>query len=790
MPIGETLSCLLLKRLVDDVFVTGGVEALDAVVDFLTRCGQRDDPRLTAALEQAMHRAWHALEAALSGEPSRDHSQAGLAPREAHALRQCLARVVTELAHGGAVLGRPGAATVANALRRQCLNDLRSARHGGALAGCLDREEWARSNEVFVRFAADQGRRDTRRRTEGQFLRDLEQHGCVGLMRLLTAGAGLPLLLMAARAFLCQELTHLLYHCLQECPEQTPDNCTLVLDILHELSRPRFTIWRSPTHAGTSVARATPVHWSRLDRGSGARAAGRRLHGRDRHLAGPARNRPISWPSLGQTRQGKRSTATPPRASWALAAVLTIAAAFLVALPIWMLVDDAQRRDGERQRVAVQRQRLRDERRRLEEERQRLIDVQRRMVREEEIRQQTLLRRREEEERRQRIEAEEEQQRAWERAVQRREEERRRVAEQRRARRREEQQRCQRARIALEDGLTHAACRRDREALTTLGEALRLDPSLQRAWSARGVVRRRMGDDAGALTDFHEALRRDPDDVRAWRHCGELHAVRHEHRQAIDAYTAVLRREPGNAEAYRQRGLCHVRNGEVDKALADQTKAIDLAQADPLAYYYRANLHRLCNDLDRAFADYTAAIDRHRADDRGLAGAYRGRGMLYLHGRKYNQAIEDLTRALDLDAADSDAQRARGTAYLHNGEWNKALLDAEGLIQHNAADSAAYKMRGQAYMGLEEYQRAHDDFTRALRRGRDAETYYLRARAKVHLGDIQEAIFDCNDATSINPRLACAFYLRGNLNLREGYHYSGLADRRTAHQLDSHFPLP
>jgi tetratricopeptide (TPR) repeat protein len=785
MSIGETLSRLLLKRLVEDVFRTGGVEALDAVMDFLTRCGQQNDPRLTEALGQAMHRAWGALEAALTGEPSWDHSQAGLAPRDARALRQCLGRVLAELAHGGAATGQPTALVVANALRRQCLGDLRSAREGGALAGCLDREEWARSNEVFVRFAVNQGRRDTRRRTEGQLLRDLEQHGCVGLMRVLTAGAGLPLLLMAARAFLCQELAHLLYRCLQDSPEQTPDNCTLVLEILQELSSPRFSIWRSP------ALPAAPVHWSRLESRSGARRVNpRRPAAKHRPGRGPSGNRLTPWQTLGRSQQKQYAAETTPRAFWALVSVLTIAVALLVVLPIWLLVENAQRNESERQHVAAERQRLRDERRRVEEERQRLIDAQQRIAREEAARQDALRRQREEEERRQRLEAEEERQRAEERAVQQREEERRRRAEERQTLLREKQQRLDRARVALEDGLTLAARRQDREALTAFSEALMLDPNLIRAWSARGVVRRRMGDLAGALEDFQEAVRRNPDDIRCWFHCGELHAGRREYPQAIDAFTAVLRLEPDNVEAYRQRGLCHASNGDVDKALADQAKAIDLAPNDPWAYYYRANLHRLRNDLDRAFEDYTAAIARDRANHRGLAGAYRGRGMLSLHRQKYEQAIQDLTQALELDPADTVAQRARSTAYLHNGDWNKALLGAEGLIHHNADDSAAYKLRGQAYMGLGEYQRASEDFTRALRKERDAETFYLRARARVHLGDIKEAIFDCNNATSLNPRLASAFYLRGKLNLRTGYRVSGLDDCRMAHELDPQFPLP
>jgi tetratricopeptide (TPR) repeat protein len=786
MSIGESFSRLLLKRLVDDVFIAGGFEALDAVVDFLTRCGERNDPRLAAALLCAMQRAWSALEAALGDRPSRASNEAGLSPRDAQTLRRCLGRVFDELACGRGVVEGSMRLDVALALRRRCRSEVRCADAAGALAGCLDSEEWARSNEIFVRFAAEQGRIETRRRTEAQFLRDLEEYGCVGLMRLLTGGCGLPLLLLAGRAFICQELAHLLYRCLQECPEQTPNQCSLVLEILHELSCPRFSVWRSAAHV---AAPAKAVHWSRLESRAGrARRDPPRPSGGSRNEPHPTRR--IPWQRIGRVRKKPHSFGGMPRPSWMLIAVLTLAAALLIVLPLGMLVEHARQKNGERQRLAVQQQRGGDERRRAAEERQRQIDEQRRLVREEALQRQARQRQRQEAERRRRIEAEEERQRAEEVAERRRSEERRRLAEEQLERRRAAERRRERAKAALDDGLTHSALRRDEKALACLTEAIRLDPTLDRAYGARAEVRRRLNDVAGALVDFHVVVRRNPDDVAAWSACGELHARRREDSQALDAFNAIVRLQPKNADAYRHRGLCYQRLDEVEKALADLNQAIALSPNDPQAYLHRAELHRQRNELARAFDDYTAALDRKRGDERGLAPAYRGRGILQAHWGLYEHAIRDLTRALDLDATDTEALRARAAAYLRNGEWTNALLDAESLLRHDGESLTAYKLRGQAYMGSGEYQRAHDDFSRVLRGGRDAETFYLRARTKVHLGDLQEAIYDCNDATSINPRLAGAFYLRGKLNLRAGYRVSGLDDCRTAHALDSHYPLP
>ncbi len=164
--------------------------------------------------------------------------------------------------------------------------------------------------------------------------------------------------------------------------------------------------------------------------------------------------------------------------------------------------------------------------------------------------------------------------------------------------------------------------------------------------------------------------------------------------------------------------------------------------------------------------------------------------MIHFDRKEYARAIPDLTRALEFEPADTAARQARALAYLKGGEGNKALLDAIAAIAHDPENIEAYKLRGQAYLALRDYRKAHKDFTRVIRQNGDAEAYYLRARTKAELGDIIEAIYDCNNATAINPRLADAFFLRGTLRLKGGNLLRGLADRRKAHDLDPRFPLP
>ena len=782
MSIGPSLSRLVLKRLVEDVSASGG--DVQDVLDLLARGGREDGPRLNAILEQALERGWRALEVALGDDRFWDHGQVGLAPNDALAFRQRLEAVLTELAEGGEASRPPGATAVQTALRQQCLWELRAAREAGALAGRLDADEWTRLDGLLP--AGD--------RADGALLRALEQQGCVGLTRVLDGSTGLPLLAAVARAFVCQGLIRWLRYCLQERPEQVPASAVRMLELLLELSSPRFSI-ASPPAAENEAPRPTPPAPSK------PAPQGRSTHLRrpDSWRTPPERPadrkkwtpRRIAWQAHAPPQPQKLASPPAPRSPWFMRSLLALGVALLFVLPAGFWLAEVRERAAEQRRIAAESQRLLEERRRLDEEQQHLIEEQRRLAAAEAERQRQTERRRLAEERRRLEEAEEERQRAEERAAREREAERRRREEERRARLRQEKENKERAKVVFERGLTHAAFRRDEQALAAFTEVLELDPDISQAWTERGLIRRRLGDNAGALEDFSQAVRRDANDIRAWLPRGELHLLRRDYSLAIEDFTAVLRLQPRNARAFRERGLCYTHLYDYEKALADETTAIGLAPTDARAYFYRGNVHRLRNDLPRASADYDAALARDRGGDAALAPAYRARGTILLDREEYGRAIADLTRALELNPADLAAQQSRSLAYLKNGDWNNALLDAAEVIRRDPRNVDALKVRGQAHLALEDYRKAQADFSQVINlHSTDPEAYYLRARARAQLGDTREAIFDCNDALARNPYLAPALHLRGKLLLQEGERDRAVADQRRAHELNPSFPAP
>jgi tetratricopeptide (TPR) repeat protein len=118
----------------------------------------------------------------------------------------------------------------------------------------------------------------------------------------------------------------------------------------------------------------------------------------------------------------------------------------------------------------------------------------------------------------------------------------------------------------------------------------------------------------------------------------------------------------------------------------------------------------------------------------------------YLRG-DYDQAIADLTVALQFAPADAGLHIERGLAYEEKPDYDRAIADYTAAIRLAPEEGRAWHHRGRVHSARRQYEPAVADFTAALR----AEpgwgfSYYLRARAYQELGRREDAIADYRSA--------------------------------------------
>ena len=91
------------------------------------------------------------------------------------------------------------------------------------------------------------------------------------------------------------------------------------------------------------------------------------------------------------------------------------------------------------------------------------------------------------------------------------------------------------------------------------------------------------------------------------------------------------------------------------------------------------------------------------------APGFNQRGNRYSRNGVYEQAIEDYTRAIELDEAFAEAYFNRGVSYYELGQYQEAITDLSQAIRLDPADDNYYSRRSLAYLFADQPELAQSD---------------------------------------------------------------------------------
>ena len=145
---------------------------------------------------------------------------------------------------------------------------------------------------------------------------------------------------------------------------------------------------------------------------------------------------------------------------------------------------------------------------------------------------------------------------------------------------------------------------------------------------------------------------------------------------AIQNYNEAIKLNPNYAEAYNKRGLAFSMLGEprlLLQTIEDYKKALELKPDYAEVYLSLGNLHLVVfKEYKEAVECYDVAIEL-KPD---YSEAYNNRGAAYFELKKYEQAISDATKAIELDPSHAaTAYQMRGESYKKLGDKEKAKAD-------------------------------------------------------------------------------------------------------------------
>ena len=171
-----------------------------------------------------------------------------------------------------------------------------------------------------------------------------------------------------------------------------------------------------------------------------------------------------------------------------------------------------------------------------------------------------------------------------------------------------------------------------------------------------------------------------------------------------------------------------------------------------------------------------AAIIYKRATDPGNAREAFDAGMRLMKTTRYDQAILNFNRAVDLLPDYADAYRMRGRAYVQQSDPAMALRDFSRVSELKPRDATILAERGFVHLDQKDYPGAIADADRSIALDpKLARAYNLRASARRAAGDPRGAIEDFTKAIALEPNLD-NYFQRASTYQKLGDHKSAVAD--------------
>jgi tetratricopeptide (TPR) repeat protein len=220
---------------------------------------------------------------------------------------------------------------------------------------------------------------------------------------------------------------------------------------------------------------------------------------------------------------------------------------------------------------------------------------------------------------------------------------------------------------------------------------------------------------------------------------------------------------------------CLITTPQAKQESSDQTRE----EAKRLAEL--GDSYREKGDYQQAIVELSKAIELDPDYDWALAH----RGESYRMIDEIDLAIADLDRAIELDPEYSWALASRGECFYEKDDYAKAIEDLTRAIDLDPDYEWAFAHRGNAHRMNSDYETAIKDFDRAIELDPDYEwAIARRGEAYRMLDKYAPAIADLSRAIELNPKNDFAYASRGQTYREMGEHLKALADLNKAIELD------
>lgn len=251
-----------------------------------------------------------------------------------------------------------------------------------------------------------------------------------------------------------------------------------------------------------------------------------------------------------------------------------------------------------------------------------------------------------------------------------------------------------------------------KEAIRLYTEAIDKYPELQDAYNNRGVAYYKSGDYFHAIEDYDKLIM-------------TMNAMNFDARgNIVDAYIASGRNEdalkqlkwvkdfyPDSANIDFKMGLANFGLKEYRASVVSFLNCYKKDSSNTEALVNAANGYFFNNDFDRAYA----RLDEAERKDPSIANIYNTRCMIAITNRNYDFAMEQITKALEIESSNGIFLNNRGFLKLMKGDLEGGGKDVDRAIVSDPLNAWAYRNKGIYYYMSDKIEDAVRNFEQAAK---------------------------------------------------------------------------
>ncbi len=365
------------------------------------------------------------------------------------------------------------------------------------------------------------------------------------------------------------------------------------------------------------------------------------------------------------------------------------------------------------------------------------------------------------------------------------------------------------------------------EAILDLDQAIKINPKSDVAYTLRGLIKRELKDFEGAILDFTSGIRINPNDDDSYYFRGEAKLesidtsnkiatndqdrVSIVRRDAVSDFDKAISINSKKAKYYRKRGFTKMLLEDYKSALKDFNQVLKLDKSDYAIYRIKGfikvtlgDIKGACKDLNKPEISRDSLAIKLREEHCGgnisslkvkysnniiLSNSYWAKGVKNERSGNYKQAIDDLTRAIELNPNNKRAYNSRAIAKGNSGDIKGAIEDYTKGIEIDPGDPLMYRNRGARKAELKEHKGAISDYDKAIDiTPDDYYAYYLRARSKGALGDYSGEISDHSKSLELKKDSFQVYYERAYAKIEIKDFEGAISDLTKAIEINPNFP--